>query len=388
MPRRKLTAVSVDKLRPPSSGRVVYFDTLLPGFALRISASGVKSWVLVYRFQRRQRRKTLGRYPVLSLAEAREKARDDLQQVAAGVDPAAELRAVQIADSTTFATVAAEFVEKYAKPRTRSWPETARILERDILPIWGDRGIGTITRADVLRLLDSIVARGAPVMANAVLAAVRKLFNWAVERGFIDVSPAAGISAPTRVQQRDRVLSDDELKAVWHACAEIGYPYGPLIRSLIVTAQRSSEVASLKRTDLDLVKNEWTIPGSNTKSGRSHTVPLPDLALSQLQGLVRLNSSPYVFTTRGDVPVSGFSKAKKRIDAASGVTDWRIHDLRRTAASGMARLGTPVAVISKVLNHQSSSAYGGVTAIYNRHAYEDEKRAALAGWCQHVTELI
>lgn len=152
MPRRKLTAISVEKLRPPSTGRVEHFDTVLPGFAVRISASGVKSWVVFYRHQGHQTRMTLGRYPVLSLAEAREEARRALQQVAAGLDPVAERRKLDTPAANTFASVASEFIEKYAKPRNKRWRETVRILERDVFPAWGDREINTINRRFVAKL--------------------------------------------------------------------------------------------------------------------------------------------------------------------------------------------------------------------------------------------
>lgn len=359
-------------------------------------ASGKKTWNVYYRSPTQrvpatnkpvQRRPRIGTYPVHSLAAARQEAAERLRLVASGIDPEDKRNVKLIEPETIFSAAAAEFIDRYARPRNKDWRETKRIFDYDVLSVWGSKKIGDIARGDVLELIDSVADRGAPYMANAVLAAVRKLFNWAVERGYIDTSPVAGVRAPTRTVQRDRVLTDDEIRAIWRASMELGYPFGPFVQLLMITAQRRGEAAAAQWSEFNLANAVWSIPGARNKSGRSHSVPLAGLAMSIIEPLPRLNSSQFLFTTCGTAPISGFSKAKKRIDELSGVTDWRFHDLRRTAASAMARLGTPVDHISMVLNHRTGGALNGITGIYVRHSFEPEKRAALDGWCRHLLSL-
>ena len=349
---------------------------------------GRKSWVLFYRVQAgpqkgRQRRYTLGQFPMLSLAEARASAQTALRGVELGADPAGAKQDAKSAPLPRVHTVEAitqEFIERYAK-RNRSWPETQRIFRKYVVPTWGERPIESITRPDVIALLDGVVAQGAPVQANRVLAAVRKLFNWCVERSLVPSNPAASVSAPTKEVQRERVLSDQELQALWQAGDALGYPFGPMLRFLMVTGQRRDEVASMVWAHVDLEKALWTIPREITKADRAHEVPLSPLAVEILNGLPRLGQTVFSSGRVGDKRFSGFSKAKARADSISDVSDWRLHDLRRTVGTGMASLGVPVSTISRVLNH----AEGGVTKIYNRYGYASEKRVALEKWADHIS---
>ena len=381
----KLTTVGIRRLRPPAHGRADYADAVLPGLHFRVTAKGHKSWSLMYRINGKQRRLTLGSYPMLDLVQARDAAREALQAIAYGKDPIELRRARATGRGYTFEDTAREFVERYAKPRTTTGQVIASILDRLVIPRWGSRPIDGITRSDVIDLLDAVADEGGS--ANRAHRAIRRVFNWACERGVLDASPAAFVKAPVRETPRDRVLADSELVAVWAACEELGYPMGAFVKMLLVTAQRRSEVSTMQWADLDLDAAVWTLPAERVKSGRSHQVPLSPLALDILNGLPRFNG-PYVFTTTsGERSVSAFSKAKLRLNEFAGVADWWLHDLRRTAASGMAKLGTPVNVLSKVLNHVSAGAHGGVTAIYNRYAYEDEKRQALEAWAGHLAQL-
>jgi integrase len=393
MPRKKLTAASVEALAAPANGQVDYFDQVLPGFVLRASAKGRKSWVVFYRVQAgpdkgKLRRHTLGAYPMLSLAEARDKARHEMQAVANGGDPAREKREQRKAappKASTFADVVESYIRLYAKRQTKTWAETERIFAKNVLPHWGHRPIESITRRDVIELLDGIMEEGADYKANRTLAAVRKLFNWVLQRDMIEASPVAQVEAPGKETKRDRVLSDDEIKDIWTGCDKLGWSFGPFVKLLLVTGQRRDEVAGMRWRDLDLDEATWTIPREMTKSDREHAVPLSPLAKDIIGTLPRLGT--YVFTTRRDRPISGYSVGKKRIDAAAGVTGWRLHDLRRTAASGMAKLNVAPHVLSRVLNHASASLQG-VTAIYNRYGYEAEKRHALETWAHHIDGLI
>jgi integrase len=309
----------------------------------------------------------------------------------------------------TVATVAAKFLERYAKATTReaTWRETERILNKEVLPRWRSRAIQEITRRDVLELLDRITDRGAPIMANRTLATVRRMFAWCVERDMLPVSPCTGVKPPGPEHCRDRVLSDDELRLVWYACDEIGWPFGPVTKMLLLTGQRRDEVAEMCWSEVNLEKKLWVIPHDRMKNDVAHEVPLSDAAASLLRNLPRIRSRPgFVFTTTGESAVGGFSRAKDRLDTAvldlmrkdaitrpadsakiDAPTRWTFHDLRRTCASGMARLAVNLPVIEKILNHTSGS-FGGVVGIYQRHSFSDEKRAALEAWSRFVTHLI
>jgi integrase len=399
MPSARFSARFVKNLAAPRQGRVDHWDSIisaddaLPGsFGLRVFASGVKSWQIMYRVPRRdgtlkQKRLALATYPAFGLSEARELAREALKKVARGADPAEDRKVIRakLAAMPTVEEAAREFIEHYAKPRNRSWRETQRIFERYVFPVWGERLLPTITKSDVADLLTAIAAGGAPYMANRVLAAIRRFWNWSLEQGKTEISPVANVKAPAREISRDRILSDEEIAAVWRACESMGWPFGPLIQLLIVTGQREDEVAGMRWSEVDLERALWTLPREASKSDRLNQVPLPPLALQILDRLPR--SGDLVFSTTGKTPVSGFSKAKTRCDQLSGVSGWRLHDLRRTVASGMARLKVEPWVVEKVLNHQTGQL-SGVAGVYNRWGYSEEKREALSQWALHLEEHL
>ncbi len=386
MPKMRLTAIGVERINPPSSGRVEYFDTAFPGFALRVTDKGSKSWVLFYRLGGRQRRLTLGTYPALGLADAHKAAKEALREVVKGNDPALMRAEAKHRRRDTVADVAELFVERHARRKNRSWRETQRIMNKYVKPVWGKRPADSIARRDVIELLDEIADR-APVQANLVLAAIRKMFNWCVERDILAASPVAGVKPPTKVVARDRVLTDDEIVVVWRAFDEMTFPFGPLFKFLLITGQRRNEVGQLRWRDINLEKRMWTLPRQFTKADRAHEVPLSDLAVEVIESVPRFKGEEYVFTGRTGNPVSGYSKAKARADAQSGVEAWRLHDLRRTMASGMARLGVAPHVVEKVLNH-AGGTISGVAAVYNRHGYLDEKRHALDAWASHLETVV
>ncbi len=384
MPRTKLTAAAVERIKPPSAGRVEYFDAMLPAFGLRVTERGHKSWIVFYRVGGRQRRMTLGSYPALTLAEAREDARNALRQAAEGGDPATE-RVRRKAEhlSNTFAAVAADFIKKHAKRRNRSWAQTDRLINKELLPVWGQRSISDITRRDMLDLLDLIIDRGSPALANKVLGTVKTLFYWALDREIIDANPMARIKPPAPVVRRERTLDDEEIPPLWSAWEKMGDPHGRFLQLLLATAQRRSEVANMRWEGVDIENRLWTIPAEANKSGRTHEVPLSALAVEIIQGLPRTHEE-WLLPTDVGKPISAFTPCKQRADRLSGITNWRFHDLRRTAATNMARIGVSVHVISRVLNHVE----GGVTSIYDRHSYLEEKRHALEAWGHKLESLI
>jgi integrase len=397
MPRIRLTEAAVRRLKLPAKGQTDYFDELLPGFGLRVSASGRRSWFLFYRVKEGPKQGTQRRYTLpasaaaMGLADAREAAREVMRRVELGGDPSIEKRRqrAERAAALTVRQAAETFVERHAKARNRSWRETARILETNVSAEWGDMALEDITRADVVALIDRIAER-APVMANRTLATLRKMLRWHVERGTLESSPAEGVSAPARERSRDRILTEDEIRWFWKATGEDGYPFGMLCRLLLVTAQRRDEVGLAAWSEIDLERRLWTMPREKTKGDRAHEVPLSPLALDLIADLPR--NGPLLFSTSvaGDRPVSGYSHAKARISqrmeeiAGVPIPPWRLHDLRRTAGTGMAAAGVPVSTISRVLNH----AEGGVTKIYNRFSYAEEKRQALEAWGRRLKVIL
>lgn len=386
MPRAKLTELSVSRLKPPKSGRLEVWDTILPAFGLRLTATGGRSWVVALRKPGAKHpvRHKIGISPVMSLAAARAKARELL------ADPTA-LLAKEPARSTTVESVAEEFITRHIAPnrRERSGREAAAQLHREFVAWYGQRPIGSIGRRDIVEALDRVADRGAPIAANRLLANLSRLFAWAVDRGYLEATPITSIRAPAKERSRDRVLENEELEAIWRASGQLGWPFGPIIRLLMVTMQRRDEVAHMAWRDLDFEQRLWRLPRSITKADRMHEVPLSPLAMEVIEGLPRRGDALAFPSTRmrSANPVSGFSRAKLRLDKLSSVTGWRVHDLRRTGASGIARLGHPPHVVAAILNHSPGSTMG-VTAVYNRHRYTDEKRLALDAWGRELERII
>lgn len=382
--KKLLTAAAVERIKPDPERRLEVPDKLLPGLYLVVQPSGRRSFALRTRILNKPVKLTLGQYPALKIEDARAKAREELKRIHAGEDPR-DARAVSRAN--TVAAVVDEFVTRYARPRLKAWREVEVRLKRDLVRAYGDRPIASLGRADLVRLLDEMGDRGVKQGANRLLAHARRMLGWAVERGIVEANVALGIKPPAKEVTRDRVLSDHELAAVWRACGEMGFPFGPLFRLMIATAQREGEVAALRWPDVELERAEWVLPREATKADRAHTVPLSDLAIEVLGTLPRLHDEALAFSTTGLTPPSGWSRAKARLDGLSDVTGWRLHDLRRTAASTMARLGHPPHVVAAVLNHAPGTVMG-ITAVYNRHRYDDEKRAALDAWARHVRQVV
>jgi integrase len=282
------------------------------------------------------------------------------------------------------------------KPNTKpkSATEFERILRREILTTFKDKLITEITKPDILRLLDAIVDRGSPISANRTHEVIRMWLNWSVTRGYLSVSPAAGIEAPSIEKSRERTLKPEELAEVWKAANVLEYPTGPFIRFLILTAQRRGEVATMRWRDVDFDKALWTLPSEMTKSGRLHVVPLSAPALELLKTQPRFTKGDFIWTTTSGVKaINGWSKAKSRIDRTMpSIEPWTLHDLRRTAATLMAEHGVLPHILSAILGHSgavsvSSMPSAAITRVYNRYAYLNEKREALENWSQFLLNL-
>ncbi len=393
---KALTVRTLDTLKPGPMRREVP-DGLVRGLYFVLQPSGAASWACRYRIGDRTRKYTIGSYPAVDLKAARDLAKEALVKVVGGVDPHEAKKALKVPpDRDLIERVVDQFVIRYAKPNTRATTaaETERSLKKEVVTRWKGRRLSKITRADVHDLLDTVVDRGSPVMANRLLATLNKMCGWAVERGIIETSPCNGVKPPSATKSRNRVLSDDELERLWRACDAIGYPFGPLVQMLILTGQRRDEVAGLTWVELDLAAHLWVLPRERAKNNVEHTVPLSAPVLAIVERLPRISGGPsYLFTTTGNSHVSGFSKTKIALDkllAADGGSPylhWTFHDLRRTAATGMARLGVNLPVVEKVLNHVSG-AFRGVAGVYNRHSFDIERRKALETWGTFVEGLV
>jgi integrase len=386
----RLTIRSVEAMKPKAVRQEIP-DSFLPGLYLIQQPSGAKGWAVRYRHQGIPRKLTLGGYPALGLQDARKLGAKALRAVAEGRDPGREKVQARAAKADSADRIVEEFLDCHVRRsnRPRTAQETERLLRQHVLPRWRGRMVHEITRRDVLDVLDRVVDAGAPIAANRVLAAVRKFFNWCVARDIIAASPCANVKPPTAERARDRVLSDDELKRVLQAADKVGGTFRPLVKLLALTGQRRDEVAQMRWDEVDIDKRLWALAPARVKNNQSHQVPLSAAALAVLEQLPRVAGSPFVLTNGGASPASGYSKGKRRLDALlpADMPPWRLHDLRRSAASGMARLGVNLPVIEKVLNHASGS-FAGIVGVYQKHSFANEKRAALEAWGRHVDSLI
>ena len=402
MPTRALTAAAVERLKPPAAGQIEIFDKGFPGLALRISYGGAKTYVYFYRSYGKLRRMTLGRAPGMTLAEAREAWRNARQAVEKGEAPKPPKKTAEEAEADSFRAVADEWLKRDQGKR-RSVGEVRRVIERDVKPAWGHRPIASIGRRDVIELIDAVTDRGAETMARRLHSHLHRLFRWSVGRGIISVNPMADLPKPGAEVKRDRVLGDAELAAVWKAAGDIGWPFGTAIQLLVLTGARKMEIGELRWSE---IKNDViTLAGKRTKNGEPHHIPLSTQAREIADALPRVGGGDLVFSTTGKTAVSGWSKAKKLIDtkiakaakaakagkttkpANSDMEEWRLHDLRRTVATGLQRLGYSLQVIESVLGHVSGSR-AGVAGVYQRHSFDREKAAALDAWGRHVAGLI
>jgi integrase len=390
---KELTTVAIAKMKPGSTRQEIP-DGRIAGLYFIIQPSGKRSWAVRYRFGGKPIKLTIGAYPAIELKTARERAGAAKGRVEAGIDPGAEKKihkaAVAVPASDIIEKVAARFVTQHAKRnlRTRSAYEIARLLENEIISPWRGRRLSQINRGDIHELLDAIIERGSPVMANRALSVLRTMSTWAIERGIIESNPCAGIKPPTVETARERVLSDSELVAVWRAADGLDPPYAEFVKLLVLTGQRRTEVAAMEWREVDLDAKLWTLPKERAKNDREHTVPLSDSAVEILRALPRIAGSDFALTLSGRRPICAYQLIKIRLDALTpSIPHWTWHDLRRTFATGCAKLGVTVHVVEAVLNHRSGTVRG-VAAIYNRYSYDAEKLAAMMAWAAHVAALV
>ena len=378
MPRKRLTQESVRKLNPVPGTQVSYFDAGMPGLVLWLNPGGTKTWSALFYASGKPRYKKLGRYPVLSLAQARDAARKFLEN---------PQKALSETEAGTFKDVSDNFMKRYVEANgLRSKREIARTLNKYILPRWQDRKICDIRRSDVTALLDKVEDDHGARQADMVLAVVRKMMNWHASRHDDYVSPIARnmnrVKAADRA--RKRVLEDDELRAVWHACDELS-TFGALVKFALLTAQRKEKIATLRWDDI--ADGVWAIRTEPREKGNAGRLRLPQVALDIIAAQPRIEGNPYVFTAaRGVGPFNSFSEWKAQLDAKlpADLAHWTIHDLRRTARSLLSRAGVRPDISERVMGH----AIPGVEGVYDRHRYDDEKAHALQALADLIDRIL
>ena len=406
MPTTTLTTASVDRLKPPATGQIEYYDRRLPSFGVRLSYHGTKSWFVMTRLDGKLVRVTLGKHPALSLANAREEARRVVNLAAAGKDPrkirAQAKQARHEERRNTFDVCADEFLQKHAERRLRpsTQREYRRILKGEDTRAWRNRPVSEISKRDVLDVIEGIDGRGSPGASKRALVYLRKFFNWCAERDIIATPPTDRIRAPHPEVKRDRVLDEEELRYLLRAIEAERSLFGSLLRILLLTGQRRSEVAGLVWSELHDLETEdalWEIPGHRTKNKKSHLVPLSPTVRKILVSIPR--EGILAFTTTGETPVSGFGKTKARIDARIAtmraddglepIPPWTLHDLRRTMVTVMnEKLRIAPHLVEAVVNHLSGIAKAGVAGVYNRALYLEERRRALNCWADYLARLL
>lgn len=420
MPNITISKRTVDAAQPGDRD-IFFWDQEVKGFGLKVTPTGGKIYVLQYRIARPgetantpARRYTIGKHGNFTPEQARSRAKELTLLVASGIDPR-EKEANELAEKNAAKQAAAEqsrletelafnrmadlWLDHYENEKGRrpsSISQASLVVRNHLKPALGSTPLPHIGRTQLQPIIDAIPAKQ-KAMRRTVFAYASILFGWAMTRGYILINPLLSMAKPDAPKARDRVLTDAELGEIWSATEALTAPWGQLYRLLLLTGQRKSEVAGMQWDELDQTAALWTIPASRAKNEKVHLVPLSPLVVAELDALgggTTWPKSGYVLTTKGRTSISGFSKAKRALDniitvsrGGEAITPWRIHDIRRTVATGLQRLGVRFEVTEAVLNHVSG-AKGGVAGVYQRHDWKDEKRAALDAWARRFEELV
>lgn len=399
----KLTDTYVrNSIKPPIKGRVEHFDSQMNNLCLRVSSTGNMSWCFYYRLGGSNRKITIGSYPTYSIAEARVEAAEAKKLADRNIDPVAarkikraEIAAVMAKDKEppkdSVDAMAQLFIERYVEKKLKK--STAKDYKAHfrlyIVPTWKGRTVGSISKKDVTALLDKVEDR-APVQCNRVQSTLSKWFNWMAGRGVLDSSPIFKMDKRTTENARKRILADDELRSIWKACEKKSWPFGPIDQLLLLTAKRRAEVVGMRWSEVDFEQKIWTIPGDldgRTKNKIEEAVPLSNQVITLLRSLARFPDVDLVFPASNGSgnPVSGFSRAKKKMDELSGVEAWTLHDLRRTVRTNLSALRIPKEISDRVLHHVDRSVDG---IYYDMHDYLDQKREALQIWADRLDVIL
>lgn len=406
MATTRINKTTVDAAQPGEKD-VLLWDDRLPGFGCKVTPTGSRVFVYQYRLGGRGspvRRYTIGKHGVLTTDQARRHAKMLALKVSQGTDPQrVKVETARIAVDLAFKPYVERFHDDYLR---KEWPsshqEAHSLLKRYAVPVLGRKPLPDISRKDITSVLAGVKEKVAT--PRLLFAILRKMMRWAVNQGDIDRSPMEGMDGPAGAPSRDRVLDDGELTLVWKASEELGYPFGPLVRMLLLTGARREEIAALEWSELDQGSRVWALPPGRSKNGVAARQPLSGLAVAELDFLAKRHGKQegwpragFVFSTTGTSAVSGYSKAKARLDKAIATLArkqdnepppaWRLHDLRRTLATGLQRLGVRFEVTEAVLNHVSG-AKSGVAGVYQRHDWAQEKATAVQAWSDHISALL
>ncbi|MBX9815171.1 MAG: hypothetical protein A4S12_11395 [Proteobacteria bacterium SG_bin5] len=412
MPERKLTKRNIDDIEPAQRDEF-YWDDEVPGFGLKVTPAGSFVFVFQYRMGGRgtkTKRWTIGRYGPLTPEQARKEAKRLSALVSQGTDPVADKQErARVERTKGFAAYVETFAGGYLESEWgSSWKQAKGNLDRHVVPILGDRALPAIGAEHINEVLDALRSR--PGLQRSVWAVLSSLFRWAESRDDILRSPMAKIKPPAGAKARKRVLSPDELTAVWRASYQLDDPRGALVRLLIITLQRRSEVAGMAWAEIDKQTGRWTIPAERSKNRHEHLVPLPALALAELDAIGWRTKGLVLPCSTGKTPVSNFSDTKAALDEAmrpilQELADnqadengeerseiewkpWRFHDLRRTGTTNLQALGFPIEVTERVINHHQGGEASGIRGIYNLYEYLNEKTNALNAWSARLDSLI
>ena len=399
-PRAVLTDRLLRSLKPaPTGQRTVHWDAARPSFGVRITDRGVVSFFVMRRMPGRPQpvRVSLGRYPDISLAQARVLATAAIGDLVAGIHPKARERQRR---ATTFAALAEAFLSRPAAAKQRTIDEIRKTVGRYLLPRWGSRAASSITRADAITMVEALDRASGPYTAAKALALASSIFRHAMTREQVASNPCALIKITDLVGEmssRQRVLTDSEIALIWQATTgeirngvESTYPGGPFVRLLLLTAVRRSEAARMAWSEVDLDNALWVIPAHRTKSGAPHEVPLSGMAVDLLKSLPRFAGDFVFSTTGGRTPIKAFHTFKDAVDARAaklappGLAEWRFHDLRRSVRTNLSSLGVAPFIAELVLGH----AQKGVHAVYDTYRYQTEKRDALERWANRLRDIV
>lgn len=403
MPTIALTDRFCAGAKPLAGKRTDYFDATAQGLALRVTEQGHRSWCFHFRSPRdgKRARATIGTYPATSLAAARGKALEARGHVDAGQDPRMVL-AGQATAGMTVAGLVDAYLADPEKAALRSKAEIERRLRRNVVPVIGEVKLAELRRRDVRNVTDAMLRRGVKVEATRVFEDVRGMVRWAVDQEYLEANPLDGMAKPAEATSSNRVLTDDEIRTLWRGLPKAlarSVQCQRIVKLCLVTAQRVGEVAGMTVAELDLRAKEWRLPGERTKNGSAHVVPLSDLAVEIIKDAIAdAGENAICVFPCGDGSLSPVAVArtilraneitKERPLGRFGIAPWSAHDLRRTALTGMARLGVPPIVLGHIANHRTTTRAGVTLAVYSQYSYDKEKRAALEQWSGRLAAIV
>ncbi len=379
MSARRLSDVLIRSLKPPSTGQYVVYDDLVPGFGARVSQGGAVSFILLYRVGRHRKRATIGKWPIITLSDARAQAKKILAKVTLEEHPLTKPVSIKFREAVDL------FLTTHVIPNSRESTrvEYERLLRKHWLPVVGDKPISSITHHDILHVTDALLDR--PALATHAHVVARTLFNWARKRRYITVSPCDGLRLPQTPVARDRLLDDSEVVSIHRASVTFGYPYGNLVRLLLYTGMRRNEAARMKWEYI--TETSINIPAELSKNGEPRSIPLTDLSRDLIASIPQM--TPFVFPARGNdsATFSGFSKCKHDLDRVCAIELWVLHDMRRYFSSTLAKLAVSQIVTERLLGHTTGSL-SPVARIYNRYQYADEIRDAITRYDRYLQTLL